>query len=119
MSIVSATDITALNAVHVVQIKDAFKGIFIKDASYKITLDALGIKSGTHDAKLSVYLSGSAFYADPTDFFNQDFSLGKRIGELRAIGDNQRFDDIVLNFESNYTGNGVLLLIVELKFSLV
>jgi hypothetical protein len=57
-----------------VQIKDAFKGLFVKDASYKITLDALGTKSGTQDAKLSVYLSGSAFDFESTDYFNQDRS---------------------------------------------
>jgi hypothetical protein len=32
---------------------------------------------------------------------------------LRATGNNQRFDVVVLNFESNYTGQGVLLLVVE------
>ena len=115
MSIVSATDITALNAVHVVQIKDAFNGIFIKDASYKITLDALGIKSGTQDAKLSVYLSGSAFDFESTDYFNQELpkTLGKRIGEISVNTVQQRFDDYVFNFEASDNGTAVLLLVVE------
>jgi hypothetical protein len=115
MAIVSATDITALNAVHVVQIKDAFNGIFVKDASYKITLDALGIKSGTQDAKLSVYLSGSAFDFDSTDYFNQELpkTLGKRIGDISVNTAEQRFDDYVFNFEASNNGTAVLLLVVE------
>ena len=115
MSIVSATDITAPNAVHVVQIKDAFKGIFIKDASYKITLDALGIKSGTQDAKLSVYLSGSAFDFETTDYFNQELpkTLGKRIGEISVNTVEQRFDDYIFDFEASNNGTAVLLLVVE------
>jgi hypothetical protein len=115
MSIVSATNITAPNAVHVVQIKDAFKGIFIKDASYKITLDALGIKTGTLDAKLSVYLSGSAFDFETTDYFNQELpkTLGKRIGEISVNTVEQRFDDHVFDFEASDNGTAVLLLVVE------
>jgi hypothetical protein len=115
MSIVSATNITAPNAVHVVQIKDAFKGIFVKDASYKITLDALGIKSGTQDAKLSVYLSGSAFDFESTDYFNQELpkTLGKRIGEISVNTVTQRFDDYVFDFEASDNGTAVLLLVVE------
>ena len=115
MSIVSATNITAPNAVHVVQIKDAFKGIFIKDASYKITLDALGIKTGIQDAKLSVYLSGSAFDFETTDYFNQELpkTLGKRIGEISVNTVEQRFDDHVFDFEASDNGTAVLLLVVE------
>jgi len=110
MKISSSIDLTANNSILVAKTNNS--GYFIKNSSYKVTIDALATKIDSTPV-LSVYLSGSAFYADPTDFFNQDFSLGKRIGELRAVGDNQRFDDIVLNFESDYTGNGVLLLIVE------
>lgn len=115
MSIVSATDISAPNAVHAVQIKDAFKGIFIKDASYKITLDALGIKSGTQDAKLSVYLSGSAFDFESTDYFNQELpkTLGKRIGEISVNTVEQRFDDYVFDFEASNNGTAILILVVE------
>ena len=110
MKISSSIDLSANNSILVAATTSS--GYFIENSSYKITIDALATRTST-DPVLSVYLSGSAFYADPTDYFNQDFSLGKRIGELRAVGDNERFDDIVLNFESNYTGHGTLLLVVE------
>jgi hypothetical protein len=115
MSIVSVTDITAPNAVHVVQIKDAFKGIFIKDASYKITLDALGTKTSNIDAKLSLYLSGSAFDFESTDYFNQELPvrLGKRIGEITVNTVTQRFDDQIFDFQASNNGTAVLLLVVE------
>ncbi len=110
MKISSSIDLTSNNSILVAKTNNS--GYFIENSSYKVTIDALATRIDSAPV-LSVYLSGSAFYADPTDYFNQDFSFGKRIGELRAVGDNQRFDDIVLNFESNYTGNGVLLLVVE------
>lgn len=110
MKISSSIDLSANNSILIAKTNNS--GYFIENSSYKVTIDALATRVSS-DPVLSVYLSGSAFYADPTDYFNQDFSLGKRIGELRAVGDNQRFDDIVLNFESNYTGHGVLLLVVE------
>jgi hypothetical protein len=113
MKISSSLNIDAENSVLLV--KTTSSGYFIENSSYKITIDALATRNGSVDPVLSVYLSGSAFYANPTDYFNQEFPVkfGKRIGELRAVGDNQRFDDIILNFESEYTGNGTLLLIVE------
>ena len=110
MKISSSIDLSANNSILIANTKNS--GYFIENSSYKVTIDALATRISS-DPVLSVYLSGSAFYADPTDYFNQDFSLGKRIGELRAVGDNQRFDDIILNFESDYTGTGVLLLVVE------
>jgi hypothetical protein len=115
MKISSSLDLTADNAVLVAQIKSEYSGVFIESSSYKITLDALGTRTGSLDPVLSVYLSGSAFYQDPTDYFNQTFptKFGKRIGELRVTSDNQRFDDHVFNFQSDYTGTGVLLLVVE------
>jgi hypothetical protein len=115
MSIVSATNITATNAVHAVQIKDEFKGIFVKNSSYKITLDALGTKTGNINAKLSLYLSGSAFDYEATDYFNQELPniLGKRIGEISVSTIEQRFDDYVFNFESDNDGTAVLILVVE------
>jgi hypothetical protein len=115
MSIVSATDITATNAVHAVQIKDAFKGVFVENASYKITLDALGTKTSNIDAKLSLYLSGSAFDFESTDYFNQELpkKLGKRIGEISVNTIEQRFDDYVFDFEATNTGTAVLILVVE------
>jgi hypothetical protein len=115
MKISSSMNLSADNAVLVAQIKPEYAGVFIESSSYKITLDALGTRTGSLDPVLSVYLSGSAFYQDPTDYFNQTFTnkFGKRIGEIRVTGDNQRFDDYVFNFESDYTGTGVLLLVVE------
>jgi len=110
MQISSSIDLTAKNSVLVA--KTNTMGVFIKNSAYKVTVDALATRIAT-DPVLSVYLSGSSFYADPTDYFNQDFSFGKRIGELRATGDNQRFDDVVLNFESDYTGTGTLILVAE------
>ena len=110
MQISSSIDLSAKNSVLVA--KTNTTGVFIKNSAYKVTVDALATRIAT-DPVLSVYLSGSSFYADPTDYFNQDFSFGKRIGELRATGDNQRFDDIVLNFESDYTGTGTLILVAE------
>jgi hypothetical protein len=115
MKISSSLNLTADNSVLVAQIKPAYAGVFIESSCYKITLDALGTRTGSLDPVLSVYLSGSAFYQDPTDYFNQTFptKFGKRIGELRVTSDNQRFDDYVFNFQSDYTGTGVLLLVVE------
>jgi hypothetical protein len=112
MQISSSLNLDANNSVLIVQ--STSSGYFIEKSSYKITIDALATRTST-DPVLSVYLSGSSFYANPTDYFNQEFPVkfGKRIGELRATGDNQRFDDQYLNFESEYTGNGTLLLIVE------
>ena len=115
MKISSSMNLSADNAVLVAQIKPEYAGVFIESSSYKITLDALGTRTGSLDPVLSVYLSGSAFYQDPTDYFNQTFTnkFGKRIGEIRVTADNQRFDDYVFNFQSDYTGTGVLLLVVE------
>ena len=116
MNIISATDISAQNAVLVVQNKSAYDGIFIATSSYKVSIDALGTRDATGlNPRLSVYVSGSAVAFDPTDYFNQELprTLGKRIGEIEVTADSQRFDDVVFNFESNYDGFGALLFVVE------
>ena len=116
MNITSATNISAQNAVLVVQNKSAYNGIFIATSSYKVSIDALGTRDATGlNPRLSVYISGSAVAFDPTDYFNQELPkiLGKRIGELEVTSDSQRFDDVVFNFESNYDGTGALLFVVE------
>jgi hypothetical protein len=115
MLISSATNITATNAVHVAQIKSAYAGIFIATSSYKVQIDALGTRTDGLDPIISIYLSGSAINYDPTDYFNQELpvTLGKRIGELRVTTDNQRFDDVVFNFESDNTGTATLLFVIE------
>lgn len=114
MLISSSIDITAPNSVQVAQISSSYQGIFLKDSSYKISLDALGTTISAATAKLSIYLSGSSFYQDPTDYFNQSFPVkfGKRIGELTSYG-NQRFDDRIFSFEADFDGTGVVLLVVE------
>ena len=113
MKISSSINLDATNTV--LKIRNTVPGYFIENSSYKVTIDALGTRSGSADPVLSIYLSGSAFYQDPTDYFNQQFPVkfGKRIGQLTATGDNQRFDDSVFSFESDYTGYGVLQLVVE------
>ena len=113
MKISSSINLDATNTV--LKIQNTVPGIFIENSSYKVTLDALGTRTGSVDPVLAIYVSGSSFYQDPTDYFNQQFptKFGKRIGELRVTGDNQRFDDQVINFESDYTGTGVLQLVVE------
>jgi hypothetical protein len=60
-------------------------------------------------------MSGSAFDFDTTDLFNQELpvTLGKRIGELKVTSDSQRFDDVVFNFETDNTGAGALIFVVE------
>ena len=116
MNITSATDISARNAALVVQNKSAYNGIFIATSSYKVTIDALGIRDTSGlNPRLAVYVSGSAVAFDPTDYFNQELPkiLGKRIGELEVTSDSQRFDDVIFNFESNYDGTAALLFVVE------
>jgi hypothetical protein len=114
MLISSSINITSPNSVQVAQISSSYQGIFLKDSSYKISLDALGTTISAATAKLSIYLSGSSFYQDPTDYFNQSFPVkfGKRIGELTSYG-NQRFDDQIFSFEADFDGTGVVLLVVE------
>jgi len=118
MLISSSINIANSSSVQVAQINGSFAGIFKQDASYKVTLDALGTKVATSNnlqPKLAIYVSGSSFYQDPTDYFNQQFptKFGKRIGEINTVGDSQRFDDQTFSFTADYTGTGVLLLVVE------
>jgi len=114
----SSTDITANNHVLTFQTKDAYKGIFIETGSYKVTLDALGTRSSVssnNDPVISIYMSGSAFNFDSTDLLNQDLpvKLGKRIGQLTVTSDSQRFDDKVIEFESDNSGHGTIIFVVE------
>jgi len=116
MSITSAVNISATNAVHVVQQKTAYAGVFIATSSYKVTIDALGTRSSDGlNPRLSVYVSGSATAFDSTDYFNQEFPrrLGKKIGELEVTSDSQRFDDVVFNFETDADGTANLLFVIE------
>ena len=115
MQIQNSVDINAAKSATVVQVNPTYAGIFIANSEYKVTLDAIGALSGSGTAKLAVYLSGSAFDYNPTDYFNQEFPVkfGKRIGELQVSQTTQRWDDVVFNFSTDRTGAGVLLLVVE------
>lgn len=118
MLISSSINIANSSSVQVAQISGSFAGIFKQDAAYKVTLDAIGTKVATSNnlqPKLAIYVSGSSFYQDPTDYYNQQFptKFGKRIGEINTVGDDQRFDDQTFSFTADNTGTGVLLLVVE------
>jgi hypothetical protein len=113
MQIVNTVDISANNSVSIAKIQSQFAGIFIANSEYKVTMDAVGVISGSNNAKLSIYLSGSAFDFDSTDVINQQFKVGKRIGELQIQDTSQRFDDVVFNFETDRAGDGVLVLVAE------
>jgi hypothetical protein len=115
MQIQNATDISAKNAVSVAQIKSAFAGTFIKGSEYKLTFDALGTRYNSNNPVVSFYMSGSAFNFDTTDYFNSELpvKLGKRIGDITVLTDNQRFDDTVISFEADNDGNAVLLVVIE------
>lgn len=115
MLISSSINTDAQNTILIAQHKPAYNGVFIENSSYKVTFDALGARSGSANPKLSVYISGSSFDFDSTDYFNQEFPkrLGKRIGKLEVTSDNQRFDDQVFEFDADKTGAGVLIFVVE------
>ena len=107
---ITTTSLTEKNQVAIAKIKSQYAGVFVEKSAYKVTLDAYCESAGT----LSVYLSGSAFFEDSTDYFNQEFpnTFGKQIGEITAITD-QRYDDHIFNFESDYTGTGVIIIVIE------
>ena len=114
----SSADITANDHVLTFQTKDEYQGVFISTSSYKVTFDALGTRnasSNNQDPLISVYMSGSAFDYDSTDLFNQNLpvKLGKRIGEIRSTSDSQRFDDQVFNFQTDNSGHGTIIFVVE------
>ena len=114
----STTDISANNAVHVLQINSANSGLFLETSSYKVTFDAIGTRStysGNANPIISVYMSGSSFEYDPTDLLNQDLPrrLGKKIGRIEIDSNSKRFDDVVFSFEADTTGTGTLLFVIE------
>ena len=115
----SSADITANNQVHVLQVKSGSNGIFASGSAYKVRFDALGIRSSLNsdnqDPKLSVYLSGSAFNFDSTDFFNQELpvKLGKKVGDITIDTNNQRFDDEIFSFEADNAGFGSLVFVIQ------
>jgi hypothetical protein len=114
----STRDISARNNIDVVKIKDQYSGKFIKDASYKLNLTAIGnrtIATGNTDPVISFYLSGSAFNSNVTDYFNHELPIkvGKYIGNLHSKNNTNRFDNVTIKFTADKTGTGVLYYLIE------
>ena len=100
------------NSVTVIEMSPSQLGVFLKDSKYKVTLDALGVGS---NAKVSVYMSGSAFNTDLKDRYNQSLPIkvGKKIGELDVTIIGNRIDDHVLSFNADNNGTAVILFVIE------
>jgi hypothetical protein len=118
INVTSTTNIAANNAVHILKINPTYNGVFLGASSYKVTFDAIGTRdsySNNMNPVLSVYMSGSAFNYDVTDILNQELptTLGKRIGRIEIDSTSKRFDDYVLSFEADATGEGTLLFVIE------
>ena len=114
-AIAGTLDLSNSNNVYTFQLKDQFSGIFVSQSIYTVTLDAFAQKSGNLNPILSIYASGSAFTFDSTDNFNQELpkKLGKKIGEIECLGVSKRYDDISFEFNSDQSGTGVLLFVIE------
>jgi hypothetical protein len=93
-------------------IQSDYTGTFIKDSRYKVTLDALGVGS---NSKISIYMSGSAFNINTTDYYNQTFPIrvGKKVGELDTSTLGTRIDDYAFSFKADNNGTAVLLFVIE------
>lgn len=118
IKISSTADLSARNRVHILQITASAAGKFVKGASYKVTIDAVGTKTlatGNTNPNLLVYVSGSAFDYNYRDYYNQELpvSIGKKIGDLYVYGDSQRFDDQEFYFDADETGDGVLIFVIK------
>jgi hypothetical protein len=122
-SISNATDIQSTvniaekNAVHVFQVSESFAGKFIKGSQYKVTFDAVAardIYSDNQPPLLYVYMSGSAFEYDVTDYYNQELPgiLGKQIARIEIAAASTRIDDRVINFTADESGTGVLKFVI-------
>jgi len=114
-AITGTLDLSNSNNVYTFQLKDQFSGIFVSQSMYTVTLDAFAQKSSNLNPILSIYASGSAFTFDSTDNFNQSLpkKIGKKIGEIECLGTSKRYDDISFEFNSDQSGTGVLLFVVE------
>jgi len=118
IKISSAADLSARNRVHILQTTSSAAGKFIKGASYKVTIDAVGSKTtatGNTNPNILVYISGSAFKYDYNDYYNQELpvSIGKKIGDLYVNNDSQRFDDQTFYFDADENGSGVLIFLIK------
>ena len=107
-------DLSEPNNVLAFQLKDQYSGIFVSQSMYTVTLDAFA-RRDSNNPILSIYASGSAFTFDSTDNLNQSLpkKLGKKIGQIESPGDLKRFDDISFEFNSDQSGTGVLIFVVE------
>ena len=114
-AITGTLDLSNSNNVYTFQLKNQFSGIFVSQSMYTVTLDAFTQKSGNINPILSIYASGSAFTFDSTDNFNQELpkKLGKKIGEIECLGTSKRYDDISFEFNSDQSGTGVLIFVIE------
>lgn len=112
MYVANTIDLTERDAVSLVQISSSYNGSFIEQSFYKVILDAY---STTKDALISVYISGSAFNYSTRDYLNQTLpiNLGKRIGQISVTELGSRINDYSIPFQSDQTGNGVLIFVIE------
>ena len=99
--------------------KDTYKGgTFVKNCQYKLKFDAIAEKL-TENPKMLIYLSGSAFNP-ANDLLNRNLgsnpefnNLGKKIGEITTTADLKRYDDQEFIFESDKSGDGKLIFVLE------
>jgi len=100
------------SSVTVIEMTPTQLGVFLKDAKYKVTLDALGVGA---DSKLSIYISGSAFNTNTTDYYNRllPISIGKKIGEFDVNNIGNRIDDYAVSFKADNDGTAVILFVIE------
>ena len=115
IQIQNQAEITSSNSVSIVKIKSEYQTKFLKDYDYKLIIDAISENTTNIDSVLSLYMSGSSFIENIDDTLSPilPINLGKKIGELRTNSNYIRYDDIEFNFTANYSGSGVLLLVVE------
>jgi len=116
--ITPSVNIPRKNDVYVLQVSSSVAGKFIADSQYKVTFDARAFRDATsnnQNPKLYVYMSGSAFNYNTTDYYNQELPVrvGKKIGELEILSNSQRIDDQTFYFKADRNGYGVLLFVIE------
>ena len=112
MHIVSNIDLTNESSVAIVQISSSFKGNFLEDASYKLIVDAY---SPSVNGLISVYISGSAYNYNTTDYLNRvlPINIGRKIGQISVAELGSRINDYKISFESDNIGDGVLIFVIE------
>ena len=104
------------NDLILVQNKDQYQGIFVSQSLYNLTIDAHATRlSNGLDPIIHIYASGSAFSYNVTDDLNRRLNnqLGKKIGKLVCLGNEKRYDDISFEFNSDQSGKGSLIFVIE------